>query len=69
LSFATPTTVWKGEVTPEGTTEPQRFSGWLELLRPLEPTASERSEERSAARLAKAEDRMVLASHAIKEAG
>jgi hypothetical protein len=27
----------EGEVIPEGTTEPQRFSGWLQLLRLLEP--------------------------------
>jgi hypothetical protein len=29
----------EGEVTPEGATEPQRFSGWLELLQLLEPPA------------------------------
>jgi hypothetical protein len=27
----------EGEITPEGTTEPLRFFGWLELLRILEP--------------------------------
>lgn len=27
----------EGEVLREGATEPERFSGWLELLRLLEP--------------------------------
>jgi hypothetical protein len=36
----------EGEVIAEGTTEPQLFSGWLELLRLLEPHQARASEER-----------------------
>jgi hypothetical protein len=36
----------EGEVTPEGATEPQRFSGWLELLQLLEPSPGHGAEER-----------------------
>ena len=36
----------EGEVTREGATEPQRFSGWLELLRLLEPPQGRGTEER-----------------------
>jgi hypothetical protein len=36
----------EGEVTPEGATEPQRFSGWLELLRLLEPPVARGVERR-----------------------
>jgi hypothetical protein len=32
-----------GEVTPEGTSQPQQFSGWLELLRLLEPSTASTS--------------------------
>ena len=35
----------EGEVTPEGATEPQHFSGWLELLRLLEPSLERGAEE------------------------
>jgi hypothetical protein len=34
-----------GEVTAEGATESQRFSGWLELLRLLEPPPTQGNEE------------------------
>jgi hypothetical protein len=35
----------EGEVTPEGTTEAQQFSSWLELLRLLERPASQGADE------------------------
>jgi hypothetical protein len=36
----------EGEVLPEDATKPQRFSGWLELLRLLEPSPARGGEER-----------------------